>query len=282
MSTQAKDFEDLIADLEESRLTAEKEQAEIKRLKEEAEQAHQTAHEKKERIEDTRDRILREANEEAARILQEAKDYADRTIRDFRKYHPDSDAIRDMEQERSALREQIKASENRRSKKQQKDSSSHTAPKSVSIGDRVRVRSMNLNGTVHTLPNAKGDLTVQMGILSSTVNIRDLEILPDEPGAATKKAASGAGKIKLSKSASVSAEVNLIGKTTAEAVAILDKYLDDALLAHIPSVRIVHGKGTGALRNAVWQHLKKLPYIDEYHLGEYGEGDAGVTIATFK
>ena len=282
MSTQAKDFEDLIADLEESRLTAEKEQAEIRRLREEAEQAHQTAHEKKERIEDTRDRILREANEEAARVLQEAKDYADRTIRDFRKYHPDSESIRGMEQERSALRERIKASENRRSKKPQKDDSSHTPPKNVSIGDRVRVRSLNLNGTVHTLPNAKGDLTVQMGILSSTVNIRDLELLPEETNPYAKKTASGAGKIKLSKSASVSAEVNLIGKTTAEAVAILDKYLDDALLAHIPSVRIVHGKGTGALRNAVWQHLKKLSYIEEYHLGEYGEGDAGVTIATFQ
>ena len=121
-----------------------------------------------------------------------------------------------------------------------------------------------------------------MGILSSTVNIRDLELLPEETNPYAKKTASGAGKIKLSKSASVSAEVNLIGKTTAEAVAILDKYLDDALLAHIPSVRIVHGKGTGALRNAVWQHLKKLSYIEEYHLGEYGEGDAGVTIATFQ
>ena len=146
----------------------------------------------------------------------------------------------------------------------------------------MRVRSLNLNGTVHTLPNAKGDLTVQMGILSSTVNIRDLELLPDAPDAYTKKSASGTGKIKLSKSATVSAEVNLIGKTSSEAIAILDKYLDDALLAHIPSVRIVHGKGTGALRNAVWQHLKNLSYIGEYHLGEYGEGDAGVTIASFK
>ncbi|MBQ6442169.1 MAG: endonuclease MutS2 [Lachnospiraceae bacterium] len=282
MTTQAKDFEDLIADLEESRLTAEKEQEKIRQLREETEKAHQTAHEKKERMEDAKDRILREANEEAARVLQEAKDFADRTIRDFRKYHPDSDAIREMEQERSALREQIKATENRRSKKQQKADAPHPAPKSVSVGDRVRVRSLNLNGTVHTLPNAKGDLTVQMGILSSTVNIRDLELLPDAPDAYAKKSAGGTGKIKLSKSATVSAEVNLIGKTTSEAIAILDKYLDDALLAHIPSVRIVHGKGTGALRNAVWQHLKNLSYIGEYHLGEYGEGDAGVTIASFK
>lgn len=281
MTTQAKDFEDLISDLEESRLAAEKEQAEIRRLREEAEIAHQTAHEKKERLDGTKNRILEEANEEAMRILQEAKDYADRTIRDFRKYAPDSDAIREMEQERSALRERIKASGNHLHKRQ-KDTAPHKTPDSVSIGDRVRVRSLNLNGTVHSLPNAKGDLTVQMGILSSTVNIHDLELLPDEPHSHTKKAAGGAGKIKLSKSSSVSAEVNLIGKTTVEGIAILDKYLDDALLAHIPSVRIVHGKGTGALRNAVWQHLKKCPYIEEYHLGEYGEGDAGVTIATFQ
>ena len=140
---------------------------------------------------------------------------------------------------------------------------------------------MNLTGTVHTLPNAKGDLFVQMGILRSQVNIRDLVLL-DTPSPKKSYGKTGSGKLKMSKSISVSPEINLIGKTVDEAIAVLDKYLDDAYIAHLPSVRIVHGKGTGALRNAVHTHLRKQSYISSFHLGEYGEGDAGVTIAEFK
>ena len=142
---------------------------------------------------------------------------------------------------------------------------------------------MNLKGTVHTLPDAKGNLFVQMGILRSQVNIRDLILLEEDTTPGSKRfQKTGAGKLKMSKSASVSTEINLIGKTVDEAIAVLDKYLDDAYLAHLPSVRIVHGKGTGALRNAVHSHLKRQKYIKEFHLGEFGEGDAGVTIATFQ
>ena len=152
-----------------------------------------------------------------------------------------------------------------------------------SIGDSVKVISMNLKGTVHSLPNARGDLYVQMGILRSLVNINDLILLEEDATPGTKKfQKTSAGKIKMSKSASVSTEINLIGKTTDEAIPLLDKYLDDAYLAHLPSVRIVHGKGTGALRNAVQAHLKRLKYVKSFHLGEFGEGDAGVTIAEFK
>ena len=142
---------------------------------------------------------------------------------------------------------------------------------------------MNLKGTVHTLPNAKGELYVQMGILRSLVNVNDLVLLEEDTSPASKKfSKTGAGKIKMAKSASVSTEINLIGKTTDEAIALLDKYLDDAYIAHLPSVRIVHGKGTGALRNAVQSHLKRCKIVKSYHLGEFGEGDAGVTIAEFK
>jgi DNA mismatch repair protein MutS2 len=166
--------------------------------------------------------------------------------------------------------------------KQEEAPVNHKVPKKLRIGDSVKVLSMNLKGTVHTLPNEKGDLYVQMGILRSLVNIKDLVLLEEAPSAGSKNRSTGAGKLKMSKSLSVSTEINLIGKTTDEAIALLDKYLDDAYLAHMPSVRVVHGKGTGALRNAVHNHLKRLKYVKSFRLGEFGEGDAGVTIVAFR
>lgn len=281
IDAQEKDFESVIVSLEESRKEAEEKQKQITAMRSEAETLLSDAADKKEKLSRSRDRILREANEEAARILREAKEAADAAIRNIQKYGASDSHIAEMEAERAALREKIRRSEE--SLPEKKKTKDHQPPKSVQPGDRVHVVSMNLNGTVHTPPNSKGDLTVRMGILSSIVNIRDLELLPDEKTEAEKKyRPSGSGKIKMSKTASIGTEINLIGKTTDEAVAELDKYLDDAYLAHVPSVRIVHGKGTGALRNAVHQHLRRLKYISDFHLGEYGEGDAGVTIATFK
>lgn len=164
----------------------------------------------------------------------------------------------------------------------QGEPANHKIPKKLRVGDAVKVLSMNLKGTVHTLPNDKGDLYVQMGILRSLVNIKDLVLLEEPPTLGNKRKSTGAGKIKMSKSASVSTEINLIGKTTDEAISLLDKYLDDAYLAHMPSVRVVHGKGTGALRKAVHGHLKRLKYVKSFRLGEFGEGDSGVTIVEFK
>ena len=188
-----------------------------------------------------------------------------------------------MEKERTKLRGRMNDAQQKMADQKKQTATNHPAPKDLHIGDSVKVLSMNLKGTVHSLPNAKGDLFVQMGILRSQVNIKDLILLPDDTAANNKKFnKTGAGKIKMSKSASVSTEINLIGKTTDEAIALLDKYLDDAYLAHLPSVRIVHGKGTGALRNAVQAHLRRLKYVKSFHLGEFGEGDAGVTIAEFK
>ena len=156
------------------------------------------------------------------------------------------------------------------------------SPKSLKIGDGVKVLTMNLNGTVSTLPNAKGDLYVQMGILRSLVNIKDIELLnePVVTGPAISK--TGSGKIKMSKSSTISPEINLIGMTVDEALPVLDKYLDDAYLSHLNTVRVVHGRGTGALKAGVHKHLKKLKYVKEFRLGEFGEGDTGVTIVTFK
>ena len=277
------DFEDLIADLEKSRSTIEREQLEINQYKAEIESLKEKLEQKQERLDSSRVKILREANEQAYNILKEAKDVADETIRNFNKYGKAGAPVSEMEKERTRLRGKMDKAAQKMSEQKKASVPNHNVPKKLRIGDSVKVISMNLKGTVHSLPNAKGDLYVQMGILRSLVNINDLILLEEDAAPGTKKfQKTSADKIKMSKSASVSTEINLIGKTTDEAIPLLDKYLDDAYLAHLPSVRIVHGKGTGALRNAVQAHLKRLKYVKSFHLGEFGEGDAGVTIAEFK
>ena len=282
ISSNEQNFEDLLSDLEASRITIEKEQAEINRYKSEIAALKQQLKNKQEKLDESRDAILRKAKEEANQILQEAKDTADEAIRNFNKYGTTRPSIQEMEKQRTNIREKMAANEKKSSKEKDTAIYNPKVPKKLRIGDSVKVLSMNLTGTVHSLPNAKGDLFVQMGILRSQVNIKDLVLIEDDAPGSKKYAKTGAGKLKMSKSASVSTEINLIGKTVDEAIALLDKYLDDAYLAHLPSVRIVHGKGTGALRSAVQSHLKRQSYIKSFHLGEFGEGDAGVTIAEFK
>lgn len=276
------DFEDLLANLENSRQTIEREQLQIDQYKAEIEDLKKKLETKQERLDQSRDKILRQANEEAYQILKEAKDLADETIRNFNKYGQGTVPVSQMEKERTNVRNKMSEKEKRLSGIKKQETANHKVPKKLRIGDSVKVLSMNLKGTVHTLPNAKGDLYVQMGILRSLVNINDLVLIDDDASPASKKYGGGGSRIKMSKSASVSTEINLIGMTTDEAIAHLDKYLDDAYIAHLPSVRIVHGKGTGALRNAVHSHLKRLKYVKAFHLGEFGEGDAGVTIAEFE
>ena len=282
LTEQDESFEDLISDLESSRVTIEKERLEVEQYKQEIASLKKKLEQKQERIDSQKEKIIRQANEEAHAILREAKEVADQTIKNFHKYGKATPSMKDMEQERSKLRDKMNSLEKDMSLKQKNAQTNHKVPKKLRIGDTVKVLSMNLTGTVHTLPNEKGDLYVQMGILRSSVNIKDLILVEETPVLGNKKKSTGAGKIKMAKSASISTEINLIGKTTDEAIALLDKYLDDAYIAHMPSVRIVHGKGTGALRNAVHNHLKRLKYIKSYRLGEFGEGDAGVTIAEFK
>lgn len=240
------DFEDLIADLEKSRSTIEREQLEINQYKAEIESLKKKLEQKQERLDSSRDKILREANEQAYNILKEAKDVADETIRNFNKYGKAGAPVSEMEKERTKLRGKMDKAAQKMSEQKKASVPNHNVPKKLRIGDSVKVISMNLKGTVHSLPNARGDLYVQMGILRSLVNINDLILLEEDAAPGTKKfQKTSAGKIKMSKSASVSTEINLIGKTTDEAIPLLDKYLDDAYLAHLPSVRIVHGKGTG-------------------------------------
>lgn len=281
ITKENENFEDVIADLEQSRLTIEKEQAEINRYKEEAASLKKQLEEKQERLNRSRDRVLQEANQQAAAILKEAKDLADETIRNFHKYgktHMDASA---MEKDREKIRKKMAKAQSK-SSIQKKEQVNHNVPKKLRLGDSVKILSMNLKGTVHTLPDAKGNLFVQAGILRYQTNIRDLILVNDDATPAVHNTKTGAGKLKMSKSLSVSPEINLIGKTVDEALMELDKYLDDAYLAHLKSVRIVHGKGTGALRKAVQGHLKRQKYVKAFHLGEFGEGDAGVTIAEFE
>ena len=285
LTKQDEDFEDLLADLEQKRVTIEQERDQINSYKEEIRELKQRLESKQEKLDLSRDKILREANEQARNILQEAKDYADTTIRNFQKYGKAAGvSAKDMEKERGKLREKMSTVDKKLSAKNAAPKKSHKqlTAKDLHIGDSIKVLSLNLKGTVSTLPAAKRNLFVQMGILHSQVNIRDLEKLDDTVITGGNFSKTGSGKIKMSKSASVSTEINLLGKTVDEAIMELDKYLDDAYIAHRPSVRIVHGKGTGALRKGVHNYLRRQKHVKSYRLGEFGEGDAGVTIVEFK
>lgn len=288
-------FEDLLANLEESRVTIEKERAEIAAYKEEIARLKKGLEKKEERLDERKEKLLKNANEEAQRILREAKETADQTIRNINRLASSTGVGKELEAERTRLRNKLDQVDKNLSLKNEKGPKKTISPKKIKIGDGVRVLSMNLNGTVSSLPNARGELYVQMGILRSLVNIKDLELLEEasitgpgmetpagKKGGAGNRNATGAGKIKMSKSFSVSPEINLIGMTVDEATPVLEKYLDDAYLAHLPQVRVVHGRGTGALKAAVHRQLKKLKYVKEFRLGTFGEGDTGVTIVTFK
>ncbi len=270
-------FEDVIADLETSRITIEQERKELEHYKAEIEDLKKKLEQKQEQFDKQKERILREANEKARDILQDAKDYADETIRKFNK----GLSGKEMEQERNKVREKL-SSANEKLAYKTKTVKKNNKAEDFHIGDAVKVLSLNLTGTVSTLPNGKGDLFVQMGILRSQVNIKDLERIDEPVITGPNLSRTSSGKIKMSKTATISPEINLIGKTVDEALSVLDKYLDDAYLSHLSQVRVVHGKGTGALRQAVHSHLKHLKNVKSYHLGAFGEGDAGVTIVEFK
>ncbi len=281
ISAEKESFEDVITNLEHSRLAIEKEQKEIEAYKQEIKQLKEQLASKKDRLNDSRDKILREANEKARAILQEAKDVADETIRSMTK--AGMNTVGDLEKQRQKVRDQI----NKKNEKLALKATGTLArkvltEKDIRIGDSIKVLSSGFTGTVSSLPDKKGNLFVQCGIIRSQVNIKDLQLIQDEPVQKPVLQRTGTGSIKMAKSFGVSPEINLLGSTVDEALSQLDKYLDDAYLAHLGSVRIVHGKGTGALRSAVHQYLKRASYVKSFRLGEHGEGDAGVTIAEFK
>ncbi len=282
LSEQDESFEDLLTDLEAGRRTIEKEQAEIAGYRRELERLKQETESKHRKLEEQRERILREANEKAHAILADAKETADETMRNFHKFGKEAISAAEMEKEREKLRKKMEAARSGMETKPQAPRKTHK-PEDFKPGETVKVLSMNLTGIVSSTPDTKGNVAVQMGILRSQVHISDLEIIDEKPSYLKKTARpAGKGKMKMGKSLSVSPEINLLGKTVDEAIAELDKYLDDASLAHLSSVRIVHGKGTGALRNGVHNYLKRQKHVKSFRLGAFGEGDAGVTIAELK
>ena len=280
LSQQDESFEDILSDLEASRRTIEQERKEIETYKREIQELRSKQQDKQDKLEIQKDRILNEAKEKANTILREAKEVADETMKNFRKFGSANISTADMERERERLRQKIKSTDSKSNLQKQTPKKLHKAS-DFKLGESVKVLSMNLTGVVSSLPDAKGNLFVQMGILRSQVNITDLEIII-EPTTTKPSNHVSSSKVKMSKALSISTEINLLGKTVDEAIAVLDKYLDDAYLSHLNSVRVVHGKGTGALRKGVHEYLRKLKYVKSYRLGEFGEGDAGVTIVEFK
>lgn len=282
ISAKDKSFEDVISTLEENRITIEKERMEIAKYKKEIGALKEKLESKQEKLDQQKARILQEANEEAHAILREAKEYADQTMKNFHKFGKNNISVKEMEAERQRLRQKMTKVEKNISIKETKTTGT-LKPSDLHLGDGVKVLSLNLKGTVSTLPDSKGFLFVQMGIMRSKIHISDLALLKEEAViTAPHMQKTSSGKIRMSKSSSIGIEINLLGKTVDEAIAELDKYLDDAYLAHMPSVRIVHGKGTGALRKGVHNYLRKVKYVSSFRLGEFGEGDAGVTIVEFK
>lgn len=282
LTEQDESFEDILTNLETSRKTLDKERETIAAYKREIERLKLETSQKQEKLEAQRDRILREANEKAHAILEDAKETADETMRNFHKFGKANISAAEMEKERERLRKKMAKTRSGMTPEPAKPKKQYK-PSDFKLGESVKVLSMNLTGSVVSLPDAKGNLDVQMGILRSKVNISDLEIIDEKPNYLQKTAKrTGKGKIKMNKSLTVATEINLLGKTVDEAVAELDKYLDDASLAHLSSVRIVHGKGTGALRQGIHKYLKRQKHVKSFRLGAFGEGDAGVTIAELR
>lgn len=279
---QERSFEDLLSDLEKSRITIEKEQAQIEKYKEEIKDLKEQLTKKHEKIDASKDKILRDANERAKEILQEAKDVADETIRTMQKAGQTGISMKELEKQRQNVRGKINEKNEKLSVTAKVSQHKQLKPNQIKLGDKVKIVSMGLTGIVNALPDNKGNMFIQCGIMRTKANIADLILVEEEEITSKAIQRTSAGKIKMSKSYQVSPEINLLGQTVDEALAVLDKYLDDAYLAHLPSVRVVHGKGTGALRQGVHNYLKRVSYVKSFRLGEIGEGDAGVTIVTFK
>ena len=287
ISKKDESFEDVLTELENNRVIIENEKAEIEKLKREIELLKKDYENRQKKLLESKDKIIREATEEAREILQDAKNTADIAIRDLMKKENRGD-IRSMERNRTKLREKIdntnsKVSINSSTVKRKKNK-----PSDFKLGEDVRIISLNMEGTINSLPDSKGNLYVLCGIMRMQAKMDDIEFI-DKPDIIVKDMKFKSGDLSkkshqksLSKASSISMEINLLGKMVDEAIAELDKYLDDAYLSHLSSVRIVHGKGTGALRNAVHNYLKNVSYVSSYRLAEYGEGDAGVTIVEFK
>jgi len=284
VSSDARQFEDVISSLEETRAQLEKERLKVSGSRKEISALKKELREKTEKLESSRERILQNANTEAAQILNEAKEYADETIRKYTKWAQSDKHIREMEAMRADLRGKLNDTQAKAAIQANKPKAKTVKASDLMIGADIKILTLNSNGTVSTLPNEKGDLFVQAGLLRTKVNIKDIELAdpPKDKSQKESRGHTGSGNIRMDKALQIHQEINLIGMTVDEAVPELSKYLDDAYLAHLEYVTIIHGRGTGALRKAVHNHLKRTKYVKSFRPGEFGEGGTGVTIAEFK
>ena len=271
------DFETLIADLERSKREIEQDKADIARLKEDAKQLHERAQMKDTELSDKKAEILAKARQEASEIIEEAKAEADAAIRKYNKWttNPAKADAKAMEAERQKLRAKINDLGRMNEEKRKTVKSDHKAS-DFKVGDTVHVISMDSEGTIMALADSKGKLKVQMGIISAALPPTDLLLVEHEKKKPQKATVTG-GK-SMNRMMNIKPEINVLGMTVDEATSLVDRFLDDALMAHLHRVTIIHGKGTGALRKGIHQFLKSQPHVKSFRLGEFGEGDAGVTI----
>jgi mutS2 family protein len=279
LETDAKSFEDLLVKLENDRIIIEKERLEIEKYKREAERFKSYYQNQNKRLEETKEKIIENAKKEAEDILSKAKQTADTTINNINKIASGAGLGSALEKERDTLRTSIKSLE--KPKKEVEKTKTDKKLK-LKLGDTVRILSMNTTGDVVTLPNEKGTFYVQIGILRSQVNLSDVELVSENNTAKkTSPSFSSQRNSSLMKSANISYEINVIGMNVDEACFELDKYLDDALLAHLEYVRIIHGRGTGALQKGIHAYLKQQKFIKSYKFAEFDDGGNAVTIVRF-
>lgn len=282
IDTENESFETVIRQLNEDRIGAEKAREDADKYRLESEKLRNRLKEREEKLEKNRDKIINEAKQEAQRILKEAKETADSAIRNINQLKSVEDYAK-AEKERERLRKNLKDTASKGGFGE-KGPSQPVSPKKIKVGDMVRVMPMGgVTAEVMSLPDKDNNISVRIGFMQSRVSVRDVEFAGNSNAQASKpkQPAKKSGSYS-PKALTVSHELNLIGMTTDEARPVLEKYLDDAYLAHMDQVRIVHGRGTGALKNMVHERLKKIKYVDSFRLGVFGEGDTGVTIVKFK
>ena len=281
IDTESVKFEDVISELEKNRILSEREKDKAQSIKQEAENIKKEMAKRNKILDEKTEKILEKARAEAKKIIEDAKRETEDALKQIKKAQKMKDlteANREMERARQKIN---KKSKENAENKPEKPSVNTKAPKSVKLGDSVEIVSMGQKGTVVTLPDRSGALTVKVGIMKLKSNLSDLRLIKEEkPKQKQKRAAGGMGDG--AKYMNVSTELDLRGENIEDSIYILEKFLDDAVLSSLTQVRIIHGKGTGALRQGIHQYLRKQPRVESFALASYGEGDSGVTVVKLK
>lgn len=273
-------FEDVITDLEISKKSVKFEQERAEEYRREAEELKKEVERQKEKTREQKEKILSKAREDAKQLYVQAKEEADRIIKEMNKQAKAANNRTKALEQRQKLNEKL-SSMQQDFLKSKKVKPNHKAPENLKAGDRVYVISFDQNGEVLTPPDKNKEVMVQMGIMKMKVPMAEL-MLDDTPKPKEKQKRQQPTKAKFSKSQFISAEIDCRGQLVDEAIANIDKYIDDAYLSGLKQVVIIHGKGTGALRAGVQNYLKMNSHVKSYRPGTFGEGEAGVTVVELK